>query len=146
MVLQIYYVAVGIYGWVHWANLESENETDNQTVLRLNAKEWLTTAGITAILFVVIAEFLIHFTDSPVPWIDAFTTALSVTATWMLARKILEHWLIWVLVDAVSIGLFFYRGLYVSILLFGVLTVMAVIGYFEWKREWNKKQALLILS
>ncbi len=53
-----------------------------------------------------------RFTDSPIPYWDAFTTALSFTATWMLARKILEHWILWIIVDAVSMGLYLYRGLY----------------------------------
>lgn len=137
MALQAYYVIMGIYGWVHWARLDSTNENKKLPVLRLNNKELWILLGVTLVLFIVIAQFLIYFTDSPIPWVDAFTTSLSFTATWMLARKILEHWLIWIVVDAVSIGLYFYRDLYITIILFVVLLVMAGVGYYEWKKEWN---------
>ncbi len=138
MTLQAYYVVMGIYGWVHWAKMNESSTGEELQVLRYNAREWLWVVIITTVLYVVIGEFLIHLTDSPIPWIDSFTTALSFTATWMLARKILEHWLFWIVVNIVSIGLYFYRGLYATIILFAVLAVMAFIGYFEWKKAWNQ--------
>jgi nicotinamide mononucleotide transporter len=76
-----------------------------------------------------------EFTDSPVPMADALATALSIVATWMLARKILEHWLLWIFVDAFSVGLFLYKQLYPTVVLFVIYTVMACIGYIEWKRD-----------
>jgi nicotinamide mononucleotide transporter len=143
MSLQAYYVIMGVYGWVHWARLDSgSKEKKELPVLRLTAKEWLILSGITFVLFILIAQFLIYFTDSPVPWVDSFTTSLSFTATWMLTRKIIEHWIIWIVVDAVSIGLYFYRGLYPSIILFAVLTILAVAGYIEWNKEWKKQHKL----
>jgi len=145
MILQAYYVIMGIYGWIHWARIDNSGDKNALPVLRLNKKELFVLSGVSVFLFIIIAQFLICFTDSPVPYIDAFTTSLSFTATWMLARKILEHWIIWVIVNAVSVGLYFYRGLYVTIILFVVLTIMAVIGYFEWKKEWENKQPGKIL-
>lgn len=140
MALQAYYVAMGVYGWIHWARVDEVDKKGELPVTRLNKKRTATLSGITLFLFFAIALFLIKFTDSPVPWVDAFTTSLSFTATYMLARKILEHWLIWVVVNVVSIGLYFYRGLYPSIILFAFLTILAVIGYFEWKNEWKKNK------
>lgn len=137
MALQAYYVIMGIYGWVHWARIDDFNDKSELPVLRLNQREMLILLGVTAILFVAIAQFLIYFTDSTIPWIDAFTTSLSFTATWMLTRKILEHWLIWIVVNTVSIGLYFYRELYVTIILFVILTIMAIVGYVKWKRDWK---------
>ena len=138
MALQVYYVVMGVYGWVHWARIDNMNDKSALPVLRLNIREIFILIGVTAILFVAIAQFLIYFTDSTIPWIDAFTTSLSFTATWMLTRKILEHWLIWIVVNTVSIGLYFYRELYVTIILFVILTIMAVVGYIEWKRDWEQ--------
>jgi len=66
---------------------------------------------------------------------DAFTTAASIIATWMLARKIIHHWLIWIVVDAVSLGLYVYKGMYPTVILFLVYTLMAYKGYIEWKKE-----------
>lgn len=145
MSLQLYYVVMGVYGWMHWARVDNNLQKEKLPVLKLNIKSATILFGITTGLFFSIAWFLIQFTDSSIPWVDAFTTSLSFTATWMLARKIIEHWLIWVVVDAVSIGLYFYRGLYSSMLLFGVLTALAIYGYFEWKKEWKKNQPTLAL-
>jgi len=66
---------------------------------------------------------------------DALATALGIVATWMLARKILEHWLVWVFVDVFSIGLFLHKELYPTVILFVVYTIMAVVGFVEWKKE-----------
>ncbi len=90
---------------------------------------------ITGFLFVGIWYILTRFTDSTIPGWDAFTTALSITATWMLARKIIEHWYIWIIVNTVSIGLYIYKGLYPTVILFIVYALMAVVGYIEWRKE-----------
>ena len=92
---------------------------------------------ITAAAFAGIGMMLDRYTDSPVPYWDAFTTAVSFTATWMLARKILENWILWIIVDAVSMGLYLYRGLYPTLLLFAIYTTMAVIGYMKWFRAYK---------
>lgn len=146
MSLQLYYVVMGIYGWIHWSGADKKGKNSLVPIVRLNSKSAINLFAITVALFFIIAWFLIKFTDSPIPWVDAFTTSLSFTATWMLARKIIEHWIIWVVVDAVSIGLYFYRELYSSILLFGVLTTLAVYGYIEWNKQWKKDQKTVILS
>lgn len=138
MALQAYYVVMGVYGWIHWARIDDLTDKTELKVLRLSNREILILLGVTIILFIGIAQFLIFFTDSTIPWIDAFTTSLSFTATWMLTRKILEHWLIWIVVNSVSIGLYFYRELYVTIILFVIFTIMAIVGYFEWKRDWEQ--------
>jgi nicotinamide mononucleotide transporter len=79
-----------------------------------------------------------RYTDSPIPFGDAFTTSLSIIATWMLARKKIEQWLIWIFIDLVSVGLYLYRGLYPTVFLFLVYTIMAGIGYLEWHKETKK--------
>jgi len=145
MSLQVYYVLMGVYGWVHWAGADNKEIGSAVPIVRLNIKSALNLFTITIVLFFIIAWVLIKFTDSPIPWADAFTTSLSFTATWMLARKIIEHWVIWIVVDAVSVGLYFYRELYSSILLFGVLTALAIYGYFEWNNQWKKDQKTVIL-
>jgi nicotinamide mononucleotide transporter len=145
MALQAYYVVIGVYGWIHWAGIDEKRKSPELPISRLNKKNSLILVVITILLMLGIAQFLIHFTDSPVPWVDAFTTSISFVATWMLARKILEHWIIWVVVDLVCVGLFYYRGLYPSIVLFLVYTVLAVIGHFEWLREWKKAKSIEVI-
>ena len=74
-------------------------------------------------------------TDSPIPLGDAFTTAASIVAMWMLAQKYLEQWLLWIVVNVVSTALYFWKGLYPTGMLFIVYVVVAVLGYFRWKKE-----------
>lgn len=135
MGLQGYYLVVSIYGWYHWLYGDSGNRSDELPVSRTSRRQWVVLLIITLVLFILMAWVLDRFTDSDVPRWDAFTTAASITATWMLARKLLEHWLIWVVVDAVSMGLYVYKGLYPTVGLFAVYTLMAVKGYVEWKKE-----------
>ena len=135
MGINIYYVVVSIYGWIHWT-LYGQDNRNEIPITRLKFSEFVLIGLITIVLYAAIAFILIKFTDSTIPYWDAFTTAASITATWMLARKILEHWLIWILVDAISIGLYIYKDLYPTTLLFLVYTVMAVIGFIQWKKQW----------
>ena len=81
---------------------------------------------------------LSHYTDSEVPLGDAFTTALAVVATWMLAHKYIEHWHLWVVANIVSVALYLYKGLYPTVILYLVYTGMAVYGYLEWKKDLRK--------
>ena len=138
MVLQFYYVVISFYGWYQWLH---GNRNDNETALkvsRLTIHLGFVLSLITALIFVLIWIALKNYTDSTVPVADALATALSIIATWMLARKILEHWLIWIFVDIFSIGLFWYKGLYPTVFLFVVYTVMAVVGFIDWKKDFVK--------
>ena len=133
MGLNGYYLVVSIYGWIHWSSKKKSKTQLNISKLTRNAA--LILGALTLVVFLLIGWMLDRFTDSPVPYWDAFTTAVSFTATWMLARKILEHWILWIVVDAISMGLYLYRGLYPTLVLFAVYTTMAIIGYVEWKKN-----------
>ena len=134
MGLQTYYVIISIYGWYWWLRGGKKYKTNSLPVTRVSMKPGTILFFIFLILFVVIWLVLVNYTDSPVPLGDAFTTALSIVATWMLARKIIEHWILWIIADLVSMGLYIYKGLYPTVILFAVYTVMAVIGYLAWRK------------
>ncbi len=142
MAINIYYVFVSIYGYVHWKFYHSRGK-EELLVSRLKSKETIIVILVTSMVYSFIAFVLIHFTDSTIPYWDAFTTSASITATWMLARKIMEHWLIWIVVDAVSIGLYVFKHLYITSFLFSVYTIMAVIGFIQWRRQWKKQEVTL---
>lgn len=139
MGLQMYYVAISIYGWYEWLFGNQTNHTESIKVSRINFRMGVILSVVSILLFFVIWYVLKNYTDSPVPMADSLATALSIVATWMLARKILEHWLIWIFVDAFSIGLFWYKDLMPTVVLFIVYTVMAYIGYREWKQEFEQQ-------
>ena len=77
---------------------------------------------------------LSRFTDSPVPWGDAFTTALSILAMWMLAQKYLEQWGVWMVVNAVSAALYFWKGMTPTAVTYVVYTIVPIFGYIKWRR------------
>ncbi len=135
MGLQMYYVVISIYGWYEWLRGNQSNHSVPIKVSRLSSKLGFMLSIVSLFLFFLIWFILKNYTDSPVPMADALSTALSIVATWMLARKILEHWLVWIFVDAFSIGLFIYKDLLPTVILFVVYTVMAVAGFIEWKKE-----------
>lgn len=135
MSLQVYYVLISLYGWYHWkvGNRTSGGKLKLQ-VSRINLRYILILTLIFVLLWFLISQVLIRFTDSQVPVMDALTTAGSIIATWLLARKILEHWLLWVVVDILSMGLYIYKELYATAVLFLVYSIVAVAGYFAWKK------------
>ena len=90
--------------------------------------------------FFSIISFLTHFTNSTVPFWDALTTALSVVAMWMLSRKLIEQWLVWGVVDLITVGLYLYKEIPLTAALYGLYTVLAVAGYLRWRKE--AKQAI----
>ena len=134
MSLNGYYFLVSIYGWIHWSGAASPGRTVLPVTRIIRKTGWLSFLAFAGI-FAGSAVVLDNLTDSPLPWWDAFTTAGSVVATWMLARKYLEHWLLWIIVDLVSMGLYIYKGLYPTAVLFLIYTLMAVVGFVRWKNQ-----------
>lgn len=134
MGLQTYYVIISIYGWYWWLKGGKKYDKESLPVTGISMKLTTILAAVFIVLFALIYFILVKYTDSPLPLGDAFTTALSIVATWMLARKIIEHWILWVVADLVSMALYIYKGLYPTVVLFAVYTIMAVIGYNEWRK------------
>jgi nicotinamide mononucleotide transporter len=135
MSLQVYYLLISIYGWFNWSRGKSGSDSDKLPVTRIRLWTALILAVIFILLWLVTAILLNNLTNSDVPWGDAFITAGSIVATWMLARKILEHWLIWIIVDGVSVGLYLYKDMYPTVFLYIIFTVIAIIGFYKWKRD-----------
>jgi nicotinamide mononucleotide transporter len=135
MSLQFYYLIISIYGWILWAKGKN-NTTKKEEIKIIKTPQtiYLVLMVASFVLFLLIGLILDNLTDSPLPYWDALTTALSITATWMLAKKFIEQWLIWIFVDALSAGLYIYKNLYPTAVLFVVFTIMAVVGYFQWRK------------
>lgn len=135
MGLQLYYVIVSIYGWYFWLRGKKPAHSAQVPIKKTSTSLRLKLLSVTVVLYFVILFILIRFTDSDVPHMDSLTTSLSIVATWMLAKKYINHWIIWIFVDAVSAGLYAYKELWATVILFIVYTFMAVLGYREWKKD-----------
>ncbi len=138
MGLYVYYVLIGFYGWYHWyQGTASSNGSKDLPVKKTTLKLGLGLFIITLFIYFILLYILKNHTSSTIPYWDSFTTAVSITATWMLTQKIMEHWILWIVVDSITIGLYYYKGLYPAITLYLVYTILAFTGYFEWNKEWK---------
>ena len=137
MGLQAYYVLISIYGWYFWLTGKKQNE-EKVAVKTTRKILWLKLSLVSLALYALIYFILSNYTNSDVPHMDSVTTALSIVATWMLARKYIEHWLLWIFIDAFSVGLYVYKGLWATVILFVVYTAMAILGYMAWKKDLKK--------
>lgn len=140
MALQVYYLIISAYGLFFWlkSGRNNENGTNRTPILKLSRNKALILSAATFAMFIIISEILKR-TDSPLPYWDAFTTSASITATWMLAHKYIEQWIIWIVVDLVSAFLYVYKELYATTFLFVVYTILAVAGYFAWQKSYRKQ-------
>lgn len=138
MGINVYYLLAGLYGWILW--MRKSGSSSERRISHTPLKLIFPLIGIFAFVFAGIAFLLLRFTDSTVPYADAFITALSIVAMWMLAYKYLEQWLVWLVVDIVSCILFIYKGLYPTTVLYGLYSVIAVFGYFKWRKLMNETE------
>ena len=97
-------------------------------------RSWLKAGVVFIVALLAIAWLLINYTDSNVPWWDAFTTALSIIGMWMLARKYLEQWWVWIVVDVVCVGLYIYKDLHFTAGLYALNAIIAIFGWVNWKK------------
>lgn len=142
MAVNGYYLIASIYGWAVWSRRRDDRPLP---VSRMPRRLVWPLGAVTVLCFAATAWLLIRFTDSTVPFGDSFTTALSVVALWMLSRKYVEQWLVWIVVDVVSAGLYCYKGLYPTGGLYLLYAAVAVAGYFKWlklMREQDEQAAL----
>jgi nicotinamide mononucleotide transporter len=131
--LQCFFIAVAFWGWWQWLR---GTGADGQAlrVHRLSTRQrWLALAA-TAAAWPLLGLLLDHRTDSDVPYLDALPTVASVTGQLLLGRKLVENWPVWVAVNLFSIGLFALKGLWLTVLLYAVFTVLALIGWRAWSR------------
>lgn len=139
--MQCYYIAAGLYGLIVWISGHKRKEKQLR-ISHTPLRQILPLVGVYAVLHASIYFVLIHFTDSSVPFWDAMTTAMSMVAMWMLARKYVEQWLVWCVVDAITVGLYLYKGIPLTAMLYALYTTLAIAGYLRWKREAKNQRAV----
>lgn len=137
MSLQVYYVTISILGLAWWLK-KTPREDKQLRITNLQPKTGIALAALFIVLFAAMWAVLERFTDSPVPGCDALITSMSAVATWMLARKILQHWLLWIVINATAVILFITRELYPTAVLYAIYGVMSFIGLAQWRRNAKK--------
>ena len=136
--INIYYLLIALYGWVAWkTGFTVFGKKEPKRELRIShapRTAWIKTSVAFVAAMLLIAYALINYTDSTVPRSDSFTTALSIVGMWMLARKYIEQWWVWCVVDVASSALYVYKGLHFTAILYAVYAIIAIFGYFKWKK------------
>ena len=134
--MEFYYLAMTVYGYYNWVYgaVKKENNDKPTAITHFPMRAAIVWGAIAAALWTLIYYLLVTFTDSTVPVADSFTTALSLEGIWALARKYLEQWLVWIAVDVVTCALYYYKDIPFKATLYGLYVVIAVAGYFRWRR------------
>jgi len=136
MTLQAYFLGTAFYGWYFWLSKKTEQD---KPILRLKGKQWIAVVFTIPLLCLPLGWFMEHYTNSNVPYADGFCTAVSFIAQFLLTRKIMENWLLWVFVNICYIPLFVYKNLSLSAVLYMVLVVIAYRGYLDWRKTYREQ-------
>ena len=142
MGLQVIYLLQSIYGWYFWIYGKKE-DLEEVPIRRLDKKE-IGLALISILAMILLIGYLSStFTDTDVAYLDASVASISLVANMLLARKIIDNWVLWIFVDVVYVGLFIYKDLYLSAGLYVLFFFMATAGLIRWRREWIKQKQQL---
>ena len=132
--LNVYYMAMAIYGWYQWQRGGSDNEGIALSVW--TAKQHLIAMAVIILATLISGYLLSATTEARLPYIDSFTTWASILTTVMVARKVVENWLYWIVIDSVSILLYLDRELYQTAVMFTLYLVLATLAYFAWRKRY----------
>jgi nicotinamide mononucleotide transporter len=136
MGLQVVFIVVSVWGWYSWLRGGAGHQPLD--VSRLDRAGWIGAAIGWAAGFALLAAFLKHYTDTDVPYADGFLTAGSLLGQLLLSRKKVENWHVWIAVDILYVGLYLYKGLVLTAILYAVFVAMAAVGLRAWRRAAQK--------
>jgi nicotinamide mononucleotide transporter len=132
-ILQLFYVSMAIIGWLLW----NKKQEISFNIIQWKGKQHMVNILISSILTLILGNFFQVYTDQALPYLDAFTTVFSISATFMVAYKVLENWLYWIVIDIASMPLYAYRDLNLTVVLFGIYTIVAIVGFVRWRRTFK---------
>ncbi len=139
MLINLYYTGMSIYGWIMWSRIV---EGEHIEITRSSKLDWVKALAIfviTAIFVVVVYLYFDRF-DRLTDYFDTFTTGIFFAAMWLMANKKIEHWLLWIAGNIISIPLYFIKGLGFTGIQFTIFLILAILGYNEWKKSLNNNQ------
>ena len=138
--INVYYTVMSLYGWWVWATVRKNANDDTLQITRLNKKGWTFVGVFSVVNFIIFSFILSNYTDSTIPLLDALTTALAFSAMYLMARKKVENWAMWIACDVISVGLYIYKGYGVTALQYLVFLVLAIFAHFAWVKMYNAQK------
>jgi len=139
MGLQGVFIVLSAYGWYEW--LHGGADHGPIQITRTTGRQGITLAALGISGSVGLALLLTRTTDAAMPVVDSIASVASVLAQWMMTRKLLEHWMLWITINVVSIGLFVSQALYPTAVQYAVLLALAIAGHRHWSRTWQRRDA-----
>jgi len=140
MGLNAFYFITSLYGWYLWL-YGGKNHTERK-VGRVRKKELVRLVLLGVLFTIGLGYFLDNYTNADLSYPDSATTAISLIGYWMMAKKQLENWLVWLVVDVLYVGMYLYKELYLTSFLFFVYLILSVKGYLNWKRELEAREKI----
>ncbi|GAA4926426.1 nicotinamide riboside transporter PnuC [Mucilaginibacter defluvii] len=137
MGLQVYFLGMNIYGWYYW--LRKPNGTGLAPVAAITTKQ-MAIAALSIFTVTVILGSGLRYTSASFPYLDSFCAACSVVAQILMARRVLQNWLLWIFVDIIYVGIYYFKDLHLTAVMYAVYIIMAAMGCIEWRREYHKQQ------
>lgn len=141
--LMVYYVVVSIFGWIHWHRGGVISDNTNLPIQRLTLKLgfvlliWLIFIYGLLLLTLLYLPGYIGLSSSSFPYVDSLTVAASILGTWMLTRKILEQWLVWIVVNIICVFMYWMKDLNFTTILFIIYSIGSVVGYIKWTKNYQ---------
>jgi len=135
--LQVYYLVMAVFGWYQWR--QANDESASLQISMWSIEKHIAAVAVIALLTLLSGYLLNSGTDAQLPYLDSFTTWASVVTTFMVARKILENWLYWLVIDSISIYLYIDRELYFTAMLFAVYVVIIIFGWLSWSKSYQQQ-------
>lgn len=135
--LQLYFLGTSIYGWYYWLK---RKENHQKPIVSLNKTEYAGVLIVITVLSFLIGAFLDRFTDSDVPYIDGACTAGSFVAQFLMTRKIIQNWVLWIVIDICYVPLYLYKDLALTAILYTLYLGLATMGYLDWRRTWKQSK------
>jgi nicotinamide mononucleotide transporter len=141
--LNVFYAVMAVYGWYQW-RYGGQRLSENVVTLPISVRPRRWHAAVlcgTTLASAALGAVMSGYTAAAFPYLDAFVTVASMVTTYMVARKILENWLYWLVIDSLSLYLYVARELYLYAGLFALYLVLVVIGWYRWHRDWRAQTA-----
>ena len=138
--LQVVYFALSLYGWYQW--LYGGAQHTRLHVSRASPRVWITATSLGLVFWLALSTYTSTLPGVSLPYLDAGLTTTSLIAQWMMTRKILENWILWIIADVVYVPMFIYKALYPTAIQYALFLMLAVLGFVHWRRSWRADREL----
>lgn len=136
--LNAYYLIMALYGWYSWKYTGKLKEKELE-VTSWGLNKNIKIIFLLTIISLILGYFMANYTSADFAYVDTFTTVFAIFTTYLLAKKVIENWIYWIVIDSISIYIYIQKGLNLTAILFAIYTILAIVAYFSWKKEYEQK-------